>query len=39
MSLDEYVEQVLAQAPPLTDEQKRHLVDLLRPANSMEAAA
>lgn len=39
MSVDEYVEQVLAQAPPLTDEQKRRLVDLLRPANFVEAAA
>lgn len=31
MTTDEYVQHVLAQAPPLTQEQRSRLVELLRP--------
>jgi hypothetical protein len=32
LRLEEYVRKVLAEAPPLTDEQKTRLAELLRPA-------
>jgi hypothetical protein len=31
MTVDEWVERVLAQAPPLSDEQRSRLAELLRP--------
>lgn len=36
--IHDYVEKVLAQAPPLTDEQRTRLADLLRPIRNTGAA-
>jgi hypothetical protein len=38
-TIDEWVELVLAQAPPLTEEQRTHLAELLRPVRQPGTAA